>query len=196
MAPWLYETASASPDGLVGYGVLDALGMRIGAVEGWVRAPDGTLALVVLSQKSLLRLSRHLVPLGYVVQVDGHKRYLHLRELTRRSLPLHCPRIGEAGLPSDDDLERAVREAPHVRPEVASLLSRPATGIRAMRPGRLSLSAEQGDGSSSGPPDLPVWRRADRIAEPRLPAWAPLTPAHDAGDWHPLADLGGSDFRR
>ena len=196
MSPWRYETAPVSPEGLVGYGVLDALGMRIGGVEGWVWAPDGTLALVVIAQKSLLRLSRHLVPLGYVVQVDSRRRYLHLRELTRRSLPMHCPRLAEHGLPDDSDLQRAVLEAPHVRPEIAALLRDPATGIHAMQPGRLRVRTEQGDGSAGLPPELPAWRRADLLVEPRLPAWTPITTPSDTGPWKTLADLGGADFRR
>jgi hypothetical protein len=201
MSAWRYETSTGAPESPAGYGVLDAFGLRIGVLEGWIRDASGEVQLVVIAVRTLLRTTRHAVPLGYVVQFDTRRRQLHLRELTRRSLPQRCPRMEGAALPPDTELAGVLHEAPHVRPEIREMMRDPARGLRPMRPGRLTPAPEQGDGRSSGPPPLPdPWIRL--TPEPALaaapathgaptaagPAWTPLSTLHTP-TWQRLSDL-------
>lgn len=190
MPAWLYETASPSSGGLVGFGVLDALGMRLGTVEGWVWAPDAALAYLEVAHRSVLRENRHLVPLGYVVQVDAGHRYVHLRELTRRTLAAHCPRIDDRRLPDDDTLENGIAGAPAPRPDVVARLRRPAAGVDALVPERIAVQRE----ADTRPAPAPAWSGvADNTDD--APSWTPLTPdgplpapppASEPGPWQPL----------
>ncbi len=201
MPDWRYETSSSAPDSPVGYGVLDAFGLRIGTVDGWMRSPGGEVLFVVVAVRNLLRTARHALPLGYVVQFDTRRRQLHLRELTRRSLPQRCPRFEGVALPAEPELDAVLREAPHVRPEIRDMMANPGEGLRPMRPGRLTAAPEQGDGRA-GPPPPPApppatWSRVGPAlaAEParvpnavRPPEPAPTAPAARPS-WQPLASI-------
>lgn len=191
MADWRYETSTGAPDSPAGYGVLDAFGLRIGVLEGWIRDGAGDVQFVVIAVRTLLRTTRHAVPLGYVVQFDTRRRQLHLRELTRRSLPVRCPRLDGHVLPPDSELAGVLHEAPHVRPEIRDMMADPANGLRQIRPGRLTPTPEQGDGRSSGPPPQPAaWTPVapELPAEAARPPWAPLSTLH-APAWQKLSDL-------
>ena len=214
MPAWLYETASAASGSVVGFGVLDALGMRLGTVEGWVWAPDGTLAFLEVAHRAVLRESRHLVPLGYVVQVDPGHRYVHLRELTRRTLGTACPRLDDRRLPDDDALADAWAAAPTPRPDVTTRLRHPEAGVDALVPERIAVrrdtaSPRAAAPSGTAPPvgftpgdapsgpampgdatPVPAWDRVadtpegDTLGPP--PTWGPLTAP--TGAWQPLLD--------
>ena len=181
MPAWLYETASAASGGVVGFGVLDALGMRLGTIEGWVWAPGGELAYLDVAQRSVLRENRHLVPLGYVVQVDPGHRYMHLRELTRRTLGTACPRFDDRRLPDEGVLMQGLLNAPDIRADVAARLRQPALGVDALVPERVAVRR---DPRYTGVLDA-VARPVDP-AVPSGPAWKPLSASPALHAWRPL----------
>jgi len=187
MADWRYETSTGTPDSPVGYGVLDAFGLRIGVLDGWVRSDTGEVQFVVIAVRTLLRTTRHVVPLGYVVQFDTRRRQLHLRELTRRGLPQRCPKLEGVVLPPD--LVAVLHEAPHVRPEIRDMMADPAQGLRPIRPGRLTQVPEQGDGRAGPPPPVwwsPVAREINAASS--LPPWELLSTLAPP-QWQRLSDL-------
>lgn len=213
MPTWLYESASTASESVVGFGVLDALGMRIGTVEGWVRTPEGAVAYLEVAHRSVLRENRHLVPLGYVVQVDPGRRYVHLRELTRRTLPLVGVRFDDRRLPDETTLAEGLRHTPAARTDVVNLLLDPAHGVAALVPERIAVRRDPryaealaaamppptgspvaaGD-AERGASHAPSWTRMDGSAAvasaPASPAelrpWRSLTPENVGGDSSPF----------
>lgn len=196
MPAWLYETASPPAASLVGFGVLDALGMRLGTVEGWVWTPEATLAYLEVCYRSVLRENRHLVPLGYVVQVDAGHRYVHLRELTRRTLAAHCPRIDERRMPDADVLAAGIEAAPAPRPDIVLRLRRPEAGVDGLVPERIAVQQSAARRPSDSPsllpsPGVPAWGSVVD-ARDEAPSWTPLTEGtvpsvgHGPGPWQPL----------
>jgi hypothetical protein len=181
---WSLYAASFEPaSSLAGYSVLDAVGVPLGSVSGWAYDGRGQVGALRVGVRSLLRGQRHyLVPLGYVTQVDPRHRFVHLREVTRRTIARHAALAGEE-LPLREELETLVREAPNPRPEICAILQDPHAGPVFLRPGRLTVEAEQGDGGA-GPPPTPA----------HLPDWAPLAahlsaPAHPPLRWVSLASV-------
>lgn len=184
MADWLYESAPATPDGLAAYSVLDAVGMRLGNVDGWARAPGGAVAFLSLGSPAALREGHALVPLGYVTQVDARRRHVRLRELTRKAIAQRLPRY-DGALPHPEALVAALREAPDVRPEIALVLADPARGVRPLFPRGWDPVPEAGDGQGGLPPRVP----APRVPASPVPAPRAAAPARPV--WQPLARLAG-----
>jgi hypothetical protein len=198
MSDWFLYTATpeAPTDSLVGYSVLDAVGVPLGSVSGWAYDGRRQLAGFRVAVRGFLKRRQHfLIPLGYVTQVDPRHRFVHLREITRKRLPDHAIEA-EHELPPTADLELVTRQAPNVRPEIRSILEDPHRGPIFLRPGRLTLPRDQGDGAARRtpsvriPPPTPLARASDPIG------WAPLAPKpkpaqtpRDVPQWSSLASF-------
>ncbi len=173
----LHKISSSEPtSGLAQFSVLDAVGVRLGAVSGWVYTPDGHVAGLSVGLRGFFKAHYYLIPLGYVTQIDPRHRTLHLREITRRSLPQVAVRCDDT-LPPAEVLETVLREAPNPRPAIVSMLRQPESGpLFSHTP----APPRQGDGHRH-PPALPVphvapppARSADAPAPPSLPRWQTL----------------------
>lgn len=216
MADWLFESAPSAPFSFAGYNVLDAVGMRFGQVDGWLRAPDGEVVMFALTMRTFMRTQRALVPLGYITQLDLGRRNVHLREITKRSIDGYGVRFDGGTLPDTDVIVETLRQSPYVRPEIRALLADPRD-VQAMQPTRawtlgdgvvgvptsppLSDTAAANDApppepSARGPvgarPIAPEHVTAEHVTSapgaPLLPAWTPLLPGRtDAPAWRSLA---------
>lgn len=168
-------------ESLVGYNVLDAVGVPMGSISGWAYDGGWQLAALRVAVRGFLKRRQHfLIPMGYVTQVDPRHRFVHLREITRRRVSEHGLQADEA-LPERTELESLVRQAPNVRPEILSILSDPHQGPVFLRPGRLTVASDQGDGARS--PALPTLLvpQATSLAQASEPtAWTPLASTPDA----------------
>lgn len=181
MADWLFESAPNAPASLAAYGVLDAVGMRFGQVDGWLRDPSGEVVMVSMTLRSIMRTQRALIPLGYITQLDIGRRNVHLREITRRSLSTYGLVYEGGTLPDTDALVEKLRESPYVRPEIRLLLADP----RHVQPMLPSRAWALGDGRAERPPVPPSAAEA-LAAGP--PVWSPLAPLGDdlVPSWRPL----------
>lgn len=172
MADWLFESAPASPASLASYNVLDAVGMRFGQVDGWLRDPSGEVVMFAMTLRSLLRIQRALIPLGYITQLDLGRRNVHLREITKRSLATFGAVFEGGTLPDTDVLVDRLRQAPYVRPEIRLLLADP----KAVKPMLPSRHWALGDGHEI--PSAPAVPLPNPL-ESDLLAWTPLAPLGD-----------------
>ncbi len=198
MSDWSLYTATpeAPPESLVGYNVLDAVGVPMGSISGWAYGGAWQLAALRVAVRGFLKRRQHfLIPLGYVTQIDPRHRFVHLREITRRRLSEHAIQADDE-LPDRPELEDLVRQAPNVRPEILSILSDPHQGPVFLRPGRLSIAPDQGDGARGIQPSvmpLPQPTSLARASEPI--GWAPLAPEPEVSaaptrpQWTPLASF-------
>lgn len=161
--------------GIAGYGVLDALGVRIGHVSGWVTDGAGEIGLLKVTVRDWFKSSNYLLPLGTLSLIDDGRQHLHLRQLTKRALMKHCLPL-EDGLPPTPVLDDLVHFFPNPRPSIVERLADPARVPAAPMPGRLTLHPDQGDGlpdeevpvAASTPP----WTKLGRLAPP---PWTPLS---------------------
>ena len=167
MADWLFESAPASPSSLASYNVLDAVGVRFGQVDGWLRDPSGEVVMFAMTLRSLLRVQRALIPIGYITQLDLGRRNVHLREITKRSLATFGAVFEGGTLPDTDVIVDRLRQAPYVRPEIRLLLADPKD-VQPMRPTRLWALGDGHATQALTPPPT---------ADP--PAWTPLSPLGD-----------------
>ena len=171
----LHQTSSTrSASGFALYSVLDAVGVRLGTISGWVCAPSGEVVGLCVA---LSRFEPYMIPLGYVTGVDPRHHTIHLREVTRRLLPrLAVP--CHPTLPPAEVLVSLLQEAPAPRGEVASIFRKPEEGPLF---------------SQSTPIVVPVRRSEPRPAPARPaaaePSWQPLQQAALPG-WRPLQSLG------
>ena len=199
MADWLFESAPSAPFSFAGYNVLDAVGMRFGQVDGWLRDPEGEVVMFALTMRTFMRTQRALVPLGYITQLDLGRRNVHLREITKRSIDSYGVRFDGGTLPDTDVIVETLRQSPYVRPEIRLLLADPGH-VQPMQPTRAwtlgdgqapsadepsSLEAPASDGAA------PVLDRPGLAppepSSPGPPAWTPLLQAeHSAPAWRPL----------
>ncbi len=177
MADWSLYTATpeAPMASLVGYNVLDAVGVPMGSISGWAYDGGWQLAAIRVAVRGFLKRRQHfLIPLGYITQVDPRHRFVHLREITRRRISEHALQADEE-LPERPELEALIRQAPNVRPEIHSILADPHQGPVFLRPGRLTIASDQGDGARSKRPpalQLPQPTSLARATEPM--GWTPL----------------------
>lgn len=174
----LHQTSSSdTASGFAHYGVLDAVGVRLGTVSGWVRTPDGQVAGLCVELRGFSSSQSYLVPLGYVTGVDPRHRTIHLREVTRRILPrMAAPCDGF--LPPREVLEAVQREAPDARPEIRSIFRQPERGPLFTQDTPVVVPVKRGDGNrhahppvASAPPADKRWRALQQLA---LPSWQPL----------------------
>lgn len=172
----LHQTSSSeTASGFTRYSVLDAVGVRLGTISGWVRAPGGQLAGLCVA---LSRFEPYLIPLGYVTGVDPRHRTIHLREVTRRVLPrlgVPCADV----LPPAEVLDAVLREAPAPRPEIASLFRQPEQGPLFSASTPIVVPVRRTDPTRPAPtPVEPRWRTLEQVATP---------------PWQPLGKLGEGD---
>lgn len=110
--------------GIAGYAVLDALGLKMGRVSGWVKDPYQQVRMIKLVVREWFEAQEFLVPIGSITLIDDHHSQMHLRELTRRSLPKYCIEYtGE--LPEPQLLKSLIRFFPNPRPVIVERLQRP-----------------------------------------------------------------------
>ncbi len=185
----LYKTSSSDPEsGFATYGVLDAVGVRLGTVSGWVRSPGGEVTGLCVDLRGFALSTSYLIPLGYATGVDPRHRTIHLREITRRNLTrLATPCDGT--LPPREVLESVFREAPAPRAEIVSVFRQPERGPLFSRDTPLVVPVKRGDGhrhpATPAPPAHPAWQA---LKQGELPTWKPL---HALGtDAEPDAEPG------
>ncbi len=166
----LYQISSSSAaSGFAHYRVLDAVGVAFGTISEWVLMPGGQAAGLVVEVRGTAPLHRYLIPLGYVTGVDPRHGTIHLREITRRTLPQKALRW-DAQPPPAEVLSSFMQEAPPPRPETRSIFRDPSRGPFF---------------SPSTPVVVPVKRAREAS---RLPAPQPAMPV-----WQPLQALGDRD---
>lgn len=152
-ASWSLVDTSAARPGLAGYRVLDALGLPIGKVTGWVLDATDQVAFLKAEILTWPVRAAYLLPLGTLNEIDDAAQQVRLRQLTKSALMLHCLQI-ERDLPAADFLEAHLQSFP---PPRASILQR--------------LQALAG-GASSRAPRPPVAHHAPSPLA--LPQWQPL----------------------
>ncbi len=119
---------------LAGYAVLDALGVRLGHVSGWVTDPDGRIRMLKVAVTEWEGSSDYLVPLGAVTLISDATSTVQLRKVTKQSIGRLCYRYrGE--LPAPRLLKTLLR---HFHPPRASLVERLARKPRGPHPVPLS----------------------------------------------------------
>ena len=162
-------------NGIAGYSVLDALGVRIGHISGWVSNSSGRITLLKATVRDWFKSRDYLIPLGAVTLIDDTRRRLQLRQLTKRALMKQCLPIGNV-LPEASFLEDLIQYFPNPRPSIMERLAHPAT-VRPMPSwSRLTVHPDQGDGLliSVDEPTLrpnPHWINIGRLAPP---LWKPI----------------------
>jgi hypothetical protein len=159
--------------GIAGYGVLDALGVKIGYISGWVKDPDERVRMLKVAVREWFDMKEYLIPVGSITLVDDDRSQIQLRELTKRTIPKYCMPY-EDDLPEPQLLKSLIRFFPNPRPTVAERLAKPEEApVR--RTARLSVHQDQGDGSGSvlEPAFLPGpnWIRLRELIPP---SWTPL----------------------
>ena len=198
MADWSLYTATpeAPTESLVGYNVLDAVGVPMGSISGWAYDGGWKLSALRVGVRGFLKRRQHFViPLGYVTQVDPRHRFVHLREITRKRLSEHALQANDE-LPERHELEALVRQAPNVRPEIYSILADPHQGPIFLRPGRLTVASDQGDGARSEAFAALQTPQPTSLARASTPiGWAPLAseadtrPSPSGPQWSSLASF-------
>lgn len=162
--------------GVAGYGLLDALGVRIGQVTGWVTYPSGEIALLKVTVRDWFKSRDFLLPLGAISLIDDARRHVQLRQLTRRTLARQCLPVEPTALPPDDVLAEFVQYFPNPRPSVVERLGDPNPAPSVPQPGRLTVLPDQGDGHGAvAEPTLdpnPHWVKLGRLVPP---VWTPLS---------------------
>lgn len=178
MAGWILTDFSdlTGAYGVAGYSVLDALGVRIGHVSGWVTEPSGEIALLKVTVRDWFKSRAYLLPSGGIMAVEDERRHVTLRQLTRRALMKQCLPL-EDDLPPPHLLRELIQFFPNPRPAVVERLADPRDTPDGSPPGRLTIRSDQGDGMSdaNAEPFLeagPPWTKLGRLAPP---AWAPLS---------------------
>ena len=160
--------------GIAGYAVLSGLGLRLGYVTGWVKDPDARVQMIKLAVQDGYKTKEYLVPIGSVTLIDDGRSQIHLRELTKPSLPKFCTEF-DGELPEPRLLKSLIRFFPNPRPSVVERLEDPETS-----PPPISISlpvdVERGDGARPASMSLlrqePEWVRLGHLA---LPAWTRLS---------------------
>ncbi len=169
--------------GIAGYVVLDALGLRLGYVSGWVKDGDEQVRMLKLAVREWFDTKEYLVPVGSITLVDDERSQIHLRELTKRSLPKYCMEY-EDELPEPQLLKSLVRFFPNPRPSVTERLHSPET-VPALPSSRLTVRHDQGDGSRSWSAPVfapgPNWTRLEHLAPPD---WTRLSNISFEVQWH------------
>lgn len=113
-----------SSTGVAGYGIIDALGLHLGNVSGWVIDPASRVRMIKVSVRGWFEVKEYLVPVGAVTFINDRCSKIHLRELTKRTISKYC--ITFAGeLPEARLLRSLVRYFPDPRPTVAERLEHP-----------------------------------------------------------------------
>lgn len=154
--------------GVAGYAVLDALGLRLGYVSGWVKDPDGKVRMLKVAVREWFETKEYLVPVGSVTLIDDERGQVQLRELTKRSLPKYCMEYEEE-LPEPQLLKSLIRFFPNPRPSIVERLETPEL-VPPLPASRLTVRHDQGDGSriweqpvfSAGP----SWTRLEQLGPP------------------------------
>lgn len=169
--------------GIAGYAVLDALGLRLGYVAGWVKDPDECVRMLSLAVREWFETKEYLVPIGSITLIDDEHAKIHLRELTKRSLPKYCMELGDE-LPEPQLLKGLIRFFPNPRPSVVERLETPAE-VPALASSRLTVRYDQGDGSKSWQQPVfvtaPGWTRLEHLT---LPDWTRLSNISFEVQWH------------
>ncbi len=150
------------------YHVLDAVGVRLGVVSGWVRSPLGQVAGLRVAVRGFFNDHLYVIPIGYVAQIDPRHRVLHLREITRRALPQMALRCDGDALPPPEVLENVFQDAPAPRPDILAALVNPEYG-----PVITLAASEPTCAAELSPPEaLPAWRSLAALAEDEdAPYW-------------------------
>jgi hypothetical protein len=169
--------------GVAGYAVLDALGVRMGYVSGWVKDPDGRVRMLKIAIREMYETNEYLVPIGSVTLIDDARNQIQLRELTRRLLPKYCMRFDDE-LPEPQLLRSLIRFFPNPRPSVVERLQRPEEVP--LRPNsRLTIYDDQGDGSKRF--SLPTFEHEPdwlQLGNLGPPSWRPLVRLSEDAKWH------------
>ena len=169
--------------GIAGYAVLDALGLRLGYVSGWVKDPDNRVRMLKLAVREWFETNEYLVPIGSVTLIDDQHSQIHLRELTKRSLPKYCIEFDNE-LPEPQLLKSLVRFFPNPRPSVVERLEKPEE-VPQQPSSRLTVRDDQGDGSKRLLQPVfrkgPNWTRLERLGPP---GWTRLSHISFEIQWH------------
>ena len=160
--------------GIMGYAVLDALGLKMGRVSGWVTDPYDKVRMIKLSVRDWFDVQEFLVPIGCITLIDDSRSQIHLRELTRRTLPKYCIEY-KGELPEPQLLKSLIRYFPNPRPVVVERLERPDE-LAAPLPGGGRTGGQRVDG-------IQTWASAgtanevyeNSLASTATPRWRPLS---------------------
>jgi len=160
--------------GIAGYAVLSGLGLRLGYVTGWVKDPDARVRMIKVAVQNGYDVKEYLVPIGSVTLIDDGRSQIHLRELTKRSLPKFCTAFaGE--LPEPRLLKSLIRFFPNPRPSVVERLEDPETSPPSTSN---SLPVDDGQGDGASPASMSVFRQEPewvRLEHLAFPAWTRLS---------------------
>ena len=159
--------------GIAGYAVLDALGLKMGYVSGWVKDPDAQVRMIKLCVRDWFDVQEFLVPIGCITLIDDSRSQINLRELTRRSLPKYCIEYrGE--LPEPQLLKGLIRYFPNPRPVVVERLERPEELPASYHTGKPARD-QRGDGSQTRmPPSIEDGTSWSSLEDATPPKWTPL----------------------
>lgn len=169
--------------GIAGYAVLDALGIRLGYVAGWIRDPDDRVRMLKLAVRQWFETREFLVPIGSITLIDDDHSQVHLRELTKRSIPKYCLEF-EDELPEPQLLKSLIRFFPNPRPSIVERIEKPDE-VPAPPSSRLTVRENQGDGSRSSKQPVfapgPGWTRLEHLTPPD---WMQLSNISYKVKWH------------
>lgn len=168
--------------GVAGYAVLDALGLRLGYLSGWVKDPDERVRMLKVAVREWFETKEYLVPVGSITLIDDEHTQVHLRELTKRSLPKYCMEFTDE-LPEPQLLKSLIRFFPNPRPTVVERLERPEE-VPPLAASRLTVGHDQGDGSRSSQAPVfatgPNWIRLKHLGPPH---WTRLGSISVSVEW-------------
>jgi len=180
MAPWTLLDIARAKGTVAGYYVIDALGLRIGTVSGWVKQPSGATTLLKVTIRDWFALRAYLLPLGAIQRIDDERKQVRLATLTKSSLQSRClPLLSK--LPHADRLYDLLERFPAPLADVDARIQ--SNGRHPDRPARPNTTAT-----------LPSFTPLDTLqaAAPHGPVAVTPLPLHTAIQWVSLQDLAST----
>ncbi|MEM1094069.1 MAG: hypothetical protein AAGJ10_05660 [Bacteroidota bacterium] len=177
MAPWTLFDIARAKGTVAGYYVIDALGLRIGTVSGWVKTPNGATSLLKVTIRDWFALRAYLVPIGAIRSIDDERKQVRLAALSKSSLQSRCLPLASK-LPHADRLNDLLERFPAPLADVeARIQSNSRHPDRPARP----------KGTASPPVFTPL--DALQAAQAHIPVAVTPLPLHTAIQWVSLGDL-------
>lgn len=178
MAPWTLFDVARAKGTVAGYYVIDALGLRIGTVSGWVKMPNGATALLKVTVRDWFALRAYLLPVGAIQRIDDERKHIRLAALTKSSLQSRClPLVGK--LPHADRLY-----------DLIGRFSAPPGAVDA----RIQSNGRNPDRPARAQVATPAFTSIDALQAtlPHKPTAVTPTPLHTAIRWASLSDLAAA----
>ncbi|MEM6646023.1 MAG: hypothetical protein AAF730_07200 [Bacteroidota bacterium] len=177
MAPWTLFDIARAKGTVASYHVIDALGLRIGTVSGWVKMPSGATAMLKVTVRNWFALRAYLLPLGAIRRIDDTRKHVRLAALNKSSLQSRClPLNGK--LPHADRLYDLLERFPAPAGDVDARIQ--TNGRYSDRPARPKATAA-----------LPTFTPLDALQATlaHIPTAVTPLPLHTAIRWASLSDL-------